>query len=129
LSAYDKVAERSGGRCEAMVWVMRSDDDGVWTRCGKDRAQIHHMLRRSHGGELLDAVGETYHLIALCPDHHGKVHAGILYDGHGLLIEGNVYPGPVYVGPDAYLLEHYGEESHEARRSDEGRQGSLVHHP
>jgi len=67
------------------------------------------MLRRSHGGELLDAVGETYHLIGLCAAHHGMAHNGSL-DDSGLFIEGNVYPGPVYVGSDEYLLEHYGKE-------------------
>jgi len=64
------------------------------------------MLRRSHGGELLDEVGELYHLIVLCARHHGEVHEGA-YPDSGLLISGNVFPGPVYVGDDEYLSETY----------------------
>lgn len=105
MSAYEAVAQRSGGKCEAMIFLGR-----VWTRCGRGPLHIHHMLRRSHGGELLDAVGEIYHLIGLCAVHHGMVHNGVMDEPHGLFIEGNVYPGPVYVGTDEYLLEHYGKE-------------------
>lgn len=100
------VMDRSGGRCEAMIQVGRT-----WARCGRGPVHIHHMLRRSHGGEILDAAGETYHLVVLCHIHHGQVHAGETDPDHGLLIEGNVYPGPIYVGPDPYLLSVYGGPS------------------
>lgn len=108
MSAYDDVIQRSAGMCEGMVLV-----DQVWTRCGRRPVHIHHRLRRSHGGELLDQVGETYHLVVLCHRHHQMVHSAEARDiDHEFLLQGNVYQGwprPIYVGPDSYLMHKYGE--------------------
>lgn len=68
------------------------------------------MLTRARGGLILDAAGETAHLIALCRKHHIAAHSP---GGHeaGLMIDGYVTTGadsvPVYVGSDA-RLEHLG---------------------
>ena len=61
---------------------------------------------------MLDAVGETYHHLALCRTHH------MLVDSYGsksgLLIEGYAYRDGIYLiysGPDQYLTEKYGKEA------------------
>jgi hypothetical protein len=64
------------------------------------------MLTRSRGGLILDAAGETAHLIALCAKHHRVAHSP---GGHeaGLMISGYVTTGPdgraVYQGEDRRL--------------------------
>lgn len=104
------IYKRAGGRCEAEVWVPRGE---VWTRCFRAGIQCHHGLTRARGGDLLDRVGETYHLFGLCPQHHDEAHSGAVgYEG-GLMIEGYVIldssTGEItYLGPDDYLLERYG---------------------
>lgn len=100
---FAKVAERSNGQCEAMVALGRQ----TWIRCGVRPVQIHHKLLRSRGGDVLDRAGETYHLIALCGQHHNWAHAnpekatqaGLIIDGQ-VTIEGGVI---VYRGTDRYL--------------------------
>jgi hypothetical protein len=105
LSSREQVIERSGARCEAMVALPRT-----WARCGKGPVEVHHALTRARGGALLDSVGETHHLIALCSTHHREV------DDHGhtsgLMIQGSVYRDGlhlIYEGPDAYLRATYGK--------------------
>jgi hypothetical protein len=83
----------------------------VYTRCGHPAPDVHHLLFRSRGGELLDEVGETYHLINLCRRHHDWVHkqqgrameAGMVITGY-VVTQAN---GLKYVGPDPYLSERY----------------------
>lgn len=90
-------------RCEAMVGV-----GNTYTRCFRMPTEIHHMLTRARGGLILDAAGETAHLIALCRFHHNYAHSK---EGHeaGLMIDGYVTTGqngrPVYEGSDR-RLEH-----------------------
>jgi hypothetical protein len=84
----------------------------MYTCCGQPDAHLHHKLTRARGGLLLDAVGETYHLMYLCPAHHSVAHDQPAFE-NGLLLRGSVIsvPGssvPLYTGPDEYLLEHYG---------------------
>lgn len=107
LTSRDRVVIRADARCEAMVELPRT-----WTRCGKRNIEVHHALTRARGGDLLDLVGETYHLIALCQPHHREV------DDHGhesgLMIQGSVYRDGiflVYEGPDAYLRSTYGPQA------------------
>jgi hypothetical protein len=94
--------------CEAMVQVYT----GAWTRCWDGPTERHHMLTRARGGRVLDAVGETYHLINLCHHHHrlsdGAVayEAGLLIDGYAMR-EGNRV---VYYGTDDYLSAKYPKE-------------------
>lgn len=83
----------------------------TWARCGRHPVEVHHALTRSRGGDLLDSLGETYHLIALCPAHHRMVddmgsESGLMIDGY-VLRDGTRI---VYTGPDDYLTEHYGPE-------------------
>lgn len=91
--------------CEAMVRVQE-----VWARCGRRPVENHHRLTRARGGLLLDAAGETYHLMDLCVFHHKLAHDapanenGLLIDGYITTIQGNVH----YEGSDSYLLERYG---------------------
>ena len=81
--------------------------------CGSEGAHLHHKLTRARGGLLLDAVGETYHQMYLCPEHHAIAHDAPAFD-NGLLIRGYVMSGasgaPYYTGPDEYLTEKYGIE-------------------
>ena len=56
-AAYETVAKRAGGRCEA---------------CNAVGVQIHHRLYRSRGGE--DAL---VNLLALCLEHHGIAHTAV----------------------------------------------------
>jgi hypothetical protein len=102
----DATVSRSGERCESMLAL---DDRGHWTRCGRGPIHVHHMLRRSQGGDLLDDFTD-HHLIALCPWHHQEVHKG---NGDGMLITGYVITDsitgrPVYTGPDEYLSKEFG---------------------
>lgn len=101
-----EVQNRSGGMCEGMVMAGR-----VWTRCWARPVEIHHILTRARGGDLLDVVGETYHLIALCKEHHIDSDGGDAYYGN-LLIDGYVTwdklrRWPIYKGSDSYLTERY----------------------
>lgn len=101
---FQKTRERSGNQCEAMVQV--SSKGVLWSRCWSRPVEVHHMLTRSRGGLILDAIGETAHLIALCPQHHRYAHGP---DGHeaGLMINGYVTTRPdgriVYEGSDPRL--------------------------
>jgi len=100
-----QVNSRSGKMCEAMVLV-----NGVWTRCWKSPVEIHHLLTRARGGNVLDEVGEIYHLIAICLQHHREADSGEGYVG-GLMIDGYVVwkdQRPFYKGTDLYLKETYG---------------------
>lgn len=104
MTVHDKVLERSWSRCEAMVKVGEA-----WTRCFRAPVEVHHALTRSRGGKILDAHGETAHLLALCPQHHRAAHAP---GGHesGLMIDGYVTTGedgvPVYEGSDRRLSRY-----------------------
>jgi hypothetical protein len=104
--------------CEAMIRLPRT---GRWTRCGRPYADLHHRITRARGGEILDAVGETYHLMLCCTLHHKIAHdQGYAFD-NGLLIRGSVttHPdgNPLYVGPDEYLTERYGPSAEHLNRS------------
>lgn len=83
----------------------------TWTRCGRSPVEKHHRLTRARGGSILDAVGETYHLIDLCPKHHRFSDGAQAYET-GLLIDGYVTTGangrPLYIGSDEYLSRVYG---------------------
>lgn len=77
-AVVEKLMERSGGRCEAAeVWP---------TLTCSGRLQVHHVLRRSQGGQ--DTVEDT---ALICGSHHGAVHAwpqmsyrlGLLRARHG----------------------------------------------
>lgn len=90
--------------CEAQVLLP----SGRWARCGRRNGQIHHMLKRSRGGAILDQFGETYHLAVLCHIHHQYVETsgeetGLLIDGYVNTVDGY----PKYVGSDEYLKERY----------------------
>ena len=83
----------------------------TWTRCGRSQVEVHHALTRARGGDLLDLVGETYHLIALCGAHHRQAHQGV---SPGLMLNGSVYRDGlflVYEGPDGYLQERFGSQA------------------
>jgi hypothetical protein len=103
----DLVVDRSGGRCEAMTTVSGLD---VWTRCFRSPIEVHHRLTRARGGDLLDELGETYHLIALCPQHHREdADGGLAYES-GLLLDGRMYKSGGlywYEGSDDYLKDNY----------------------
>lgn len=91
--------------CEAMVRVGRT-----WARCGRRDADLHHRLTRARGGLILDAAGETYHLMYLCRLHHNVAHDAPATE-NGLLLDGYVTStpeGPFYTGSDAYLTSKYG---------------------
>lgn len=117
------VLRRSFGRCEAYVQV----GDGHPYRCPHMATDIHHLLTKGRGGENLDKVGETYHLIHLCRECHSTADGGEAYKS-GMLLEGRVVwdrflSKPVYTGPDDYLRKTYGPESdaqgHEAWAASE----------
>lgn len=97
---------RSDAKCEAMV----KRHGNVWARCWQIPIEIHHLLTRARGGNILDQAGETYHLICLCPEHHAMSDGKYAYEG-GLLIDGYVTTGrrgrPVYQGSDIELSERY----------------------
>ena len=91
--------------CEAMIWINE-----VWTRCWRKPTEKHHMLTRARGGAILDSVGETYHLINLCREHHAWSDGGQAYDA-GTLIDGYVTTENgkvIYNGSDPYLTRKYG---------------------
>lgn len=104
-------------RCQAMVMVTGSvtRPEGMFVMCGKTDAELHHKITRARGGILLDIAGETYHHLYLCREHHNVAHDEDYAFESGLLIRGSVTTHldgkPVYVGPDEYLNEHYGEMS------------------
>lgn len=107
------VRYRSGGVCEAMVLVegrsILGEKAYVWTRCGRTPVEVHHRLTRGRGGELLDELGETYHLLALCPGHHRDSDGKDAYAG-GLLLAGSMIKnqfGVYYEGPDPVLSQRY----------------------
>lgn len=107
-------------RCEAMVSQQKKGRryyEVMFVACGKENADLHHKVTRARGGLLLDKVGETYHLMYLCREHHAMAHdEGSAFE-RGLLIRGSVISGPdgapVYLGPDEYLLAHYGGNARE----------------
>ena len=103
-----EVNGRSEQMCEAMISVR----PGIYSRCWNSPTEIHHMLTRGRGGGILDDVGETYHLIALCRECHAGADGGSAYAG-GLLIDGYVTTRdgkPYYQGSDPYLSQKYGDK-------------------
>lgn len=120
MFGYDEALARSGGRCEAMVKLPRT-----WARCGKPVVEVHHAVKRSRGGQLLDPYTGA-HLLVLCRAHHRYAEtsgddSGLLIDGYVTTVDGQ----PRYLGSDAYLTAAYGppRSNHEARRDREDRQG------
>jgi hypothetical protein len=91
--------------CEAMILI--SDNPERWSMCGKQPTDLHHKLTRSRGGKKLDKLGETYHHIQLCREHHEWAHKSGMGYASGLLIDGYFMKGK-YVGSDEYLKEKYG---------------------
>lgn len=84
---------------------------GVWARCFRSPIEVHHRLTRARGGNLLDQLGEIYHLIALCTTHHREDADGGLAYQTGLLLDGRMYyAGGTYwyEGSDSYLKDNYG---------------------
>lgn len=107
LSSDQLCRMLAGNCCEALLEVMPQ----VWTRCGKHPVEVHHRLPRSRGGLLLDAVGENYHLLALCRDHHKHAHESNDAFYTGMMLAGRVLTQddrPVYDGPDRFLRGRYG---------------------
>lgn len=105
-----EIKERSDNMCEA----MKRNNNGIYSRCWMYPIEIHHLLTKARGGDLLDKVDETYHLIALCKGCHAASDGGEAYAG-GLLIEGyvtwnKIKNRPVYIGPDLYLTQQYPPE-------------------
>jgi len=103
------VRQRANGCCEAMVWVESADR---WTRCGLGPVEVHHALTKARGGTILDSVGETHHLIALCHKCHAMADGGDAYMG-GVLMDGYVITENdrlVYYGTDEYLTDKYPKE-------------------
>jgi hypothetical protein len=92
--------------CEAMIKI-----NGRYHVCRNGPAHKHHKLTRARGGRILDAAGETYHLMWLCPEHHTYAHGNPHAYDAGLLLRGLVVSDsegkPVYEGPDEYLSEKY----------------------
>jgi hypothetical protein len=93
--------------------VLASDDQDnvIWTRCGRGPIEVHHALKRSRGGHLLDAYTD-YHLIAVCHMHHRQAEeendwdAGLILPGY--VITDSITGRPVYTGPDEYLSKEFG---------------------
>lgn len=87
---------------------------GRYTRCGRRPTQLHHRLTRARGGLILDAAGESYHLMHLCVGHHKAAHDEGTALANGLLLDGYVTTGahglPLYRGSDPYLLARWGTE-------------------
>jgi hypothetical protein len=110
----DLVIERSGGRCEAMVLMSGTTwkkPRMIWARCFRSPVDVHHRLTRARGGGLLDELGEIYHLMALCRQHHSDDADGRFAFEAGLLLDGRMYyAGGVYwyEGSDPYLKDNYG---------------------
>lgn len=108
-----RVRYRAGNVCEAMVIVegrsILGEKANVWTRCGRTPVEVHHRLTRARGGGLLDELGETYHLLALCPKHHKDSDGKDAYAG-GLLLDGSMIKnqyGVYYEGSDPVLSQKY----------------------
>ena len=101
-------------RCEALVSQQSQGKRYyrvMFVPCGKEGAELHHKLTRARGGLILDAVGESYHHIYLCREHHGVAHDQGGAFARGLLIDGYVTTEqgePRYVGSDEYLSSKYG---------------------
>jgi hypothetical protein len=101
-------------RCEALVSQQRKGRryyEVMFVPCGAEHAELHHKLTRARGGLLLDAVGESYHHLWLCREHHGVAHDQGSAFSRGLLIDGYVTTElgkPHYVGSDEYLSATYG---------------------
>jgi hypothetical protein len=100
------IIKRSGNRCEAMVRMPLNQQRVVWARCYRSPVEVHHMLTRARGGRILDAKGETAHLLALCAKHHREAHS----DGGdivGLMMNGYITTAQdgsiVYEGTDPRL--------------------------
>lgn len=92
-----------------LVRAGRTEDEDVWARCFDTPVEVHHRLTRARGGAVLDAVGETYHLIALCPSHHREADGALAYLS-GLLLDGMMMrdgSSHYYTGTDEYLLAAY----------------------
>jgi len=107
MKNIELVRQRSDGHCEALVYVEAGG--GVWTRCGQGPVEVHHALTRARGGTILDSIGETHHLIALCRTCHTMADGGDAYMG-GVLMDGYVSREGdwiVYWGTDPYLTEKY----------------------
>ncbi len=105
---YEAITTRSGGMCEAEVWVEKAQQ---WVRCGVPPTDVHHMLPKSRGGRILDEYGETAHLIHLCRDCHAQAHSR--KDADGLMIDGSItwhrtLNRPLYRGTDPTLTSLYG---------------------
>ena len=85
---------------------------GRYSRCGRRPTELHHRLTRARGGLILDAAGESYHLLHLCVRHHKAAHDEGTALTNGLLLDGYVTTGPDglphYRGSDPYLLARYG---------------------
>jgi len=128
-----RVAQRSHGRCEALVLVgaakirrgLQTEDEEVWVRCYDWATEIHHLLKRSQGGDLLDRVNEVYHLAHLCSKCHRDTEGAEAYET-GALIAGQVHWDafrslPYYVGPDEYLTLTYPPDLIGRHRADPDR--------
>ena len=102
-------------RCEALVSTQTKGKRYyrvMFVPCGRENAELHHKLTRARGGLILDAVGESYHHIWLCREHHGVAHDQGGAFARGLLIDGYVtteHGRPHYVGSDEYLSSTYGD--------------------
>ncbi len=48
--AQAEVRERSGGRCERIIFIINSRERDIY-RCSGDAIDYHHMLARSQGGD------------------------------------------------------------------------------
>lgn len=107
MNVHDRVVARAQAHCEVMAPVRDRH-----TRCGLPTTEVHHRLTRSRGGNALDAVGETYHLICICRSHHNWVHQNIGQATQtGLYLLGQAWLAgdgqAVYRGPDPYLSSLY----------------------
>lgn len=115
---YAVVRERSRGRCEAL-WA----DNGTWARCTRAAVDPQHRITRARGGLLLDTVGDTANVVALCRDCHRDADngpPGIACRGRAS-IDGQLVPllasgrvttdkltgAPVYTGPDEFYAARY----------------------
>lgn len=98
--------------CEALVLL----ESGRYTVCGRTPVEGHHRLTRARGGAILDAFGEDYHMMDLCPKHHRMADGGDAR-ASGLVLDGyvttcSICQMPSYVGPDPYLNDVYGFSAH-----------------
>lgn len=103
----ETVKERSGGWCEAEVLIQET----YWKRCPAKATDIHHLLPRSRGGNILDEYGETCHLLHMCRTDHAQAHSR--NSAEGMMIDGSVVwnrdrTKPRYQGTDPELKRKYG---------------------